>query len=112
MKSAMLITDDRLEKALMRIAETDSKVAELHANVERAEYRSKAVRDAVFLRSEGSVAERNAIAGTHPEYGAAMENYFTALRDYEAIKNERSKEDIVIQVWRSMSSARTKGMIT
>ncbi len=108
----MLINDARLEKALTKLAETDATIAELHANVERTEYRAKAVKDAIFLRSEGSVAERNAIAGTHPEYGVAMESYFAALQAHDTMKNERSREDIIIQVWRSMSSARTKGVIT
>lgn len=107
----MLINDARLEKALTKLAQTDALVAELHAEVERAEYRAKAVKDAIFLRSEGSVAERNAIAGTHPEYSAAMETYFAALQSHEALRNERSREVLITDVWRSLSSARTKGMI-
>lgn len=107
----MLINDARLEKALTKLAQSDNEVANLHAEVERAEYRAKAVKDAIFLRSEGSVAERNAIAGTHPEYGAAMETYFSALKNHEALRNERSREVLICDIWRSMSSARTKGLI-
>jgi uncharacterized protein (UPF0335 family) len=108
----MLISTERLEQSLAKLAETDGAVADLHAEVERSEYRAKAVKDAIFLRSEGSVAERNAISGTHLEYAAAMEKYFAALARHETMKNERSREDIVIQVWRSFSSARTKGIVT
>lgn len=107
----MLIPDARLEASLKRLAETDAQVAELHANFERAEYRAKAIKDAIFLRSEGSVAERNAIAGTHPEYSAAMEIYFGALQAHETLRNERGREILIIDVWRSLSSARTKGLI-
>lgn len=107
----LLINDARLEKALTKLAESDALVAELHADVERAEYRAKAVRDAIFLRSEGSVAERNAISGTHPEYAAAMEKYFDALRVHESLRNERSREVIIVDVFRSLNSARTKGLI-
>jgi hypothetical protein len=107
----VLITDKRLEQALIKLADTDGAIAELHANVERAEFRSKSIKDAIFLRSEGSVAERNAIAGTHPEYGAAMETYFASLQAHDTMKNERSREVLVIDVWRSLSSARTKGVI-
>jgi hypothetical protein len=107
----MIVSNDRLEEALKKLARTDGPIAELHANVERAEFRSKAIKDAIFLRSEGSVAERNAIAGTHPEYGASMEAYFLALQVHEAMKNERSREVLIVDVWRSLSSARTKGMI-
>ncbi len=112
MTEKMLITTARLEASLMKLAQTDGPVADLHAEVERADYRSKAVKDAIFLRSEGSVAERNAIAGTHPEYSAAMEKYFEALARHEAMKNERSREVLIVDVWRSMSSARTKGLIS
>lgn len=107
----MLIDDTRLEHSLKKLAQTDGTVADLHAEAERAEFRAKAIKDAIFLRSEGSVAERNAIAGTHPEYNAAMEKYFEALRAHEAMRNERSREVLVVDVWRSLSSARTKGMI-
>jgi len=58
------------------------------------------------------VAERNAIAGTHVEYAAAMETYFAALQAHDTMRNERSREALIIDVWRSLSSARTKGMIT
>lgn len=107
----MLINDTRLEKALTKIAQTDELVAQLHADQERAEFRAKAIKDAVFLRSEGSVAERNAIAGTHPEYSAAMEIYFKALETHEGLRNERSREFTICEIWRSLSSARTKGLI-
>lgn len=112
MPESMLITNERLEEALTKLSRTDAPIAELHANAERAEFRSKAIKDAIFLRSEGSVAERNAIAGTHPEYGAAMEAYFAALQAHDTMKNERSREVLIIDVWRSLSSARTKGVIT
>ena len=107
----MLINDTRLSAALQKIAQTDEPVATLHVEVERAEFRAKAIKDAIFLRSEGSIAERNAIAGTHVEYSAAMEKYFSALQAHDIMKNERSREIIIIECWRSMSSARTKGLI-
>lgn len=107
----MLIDDGRLEQSLKKLAQTDGPVADLHAEAERAEFRAKAVKDAVFLRSEGSVAERNAIAGTHLEYAAAMEKYFAAIQAHETMRNERSREMLIVDVWRSLSSARTKGLI-
>lgn len=109
--SKMLINDARLEKALIKLAQSDELIAQLHADVERAEYKAKAVKDAVFLRSEGSVAERNALAGTHPDYAAAMETYFNAMQSHEHLRNERSKEILICDIWRSLSSARTKGII-
>ncbi len=108
----MLIPDSRLEQALTKLAQTDGPIAELRASMERAEFKAKATKDAIFLRLEGSVAERQAKAGTDDAYTAAMDQYFDLLRLYEQMKNERAREDIVIQVWRSLSSARTKGIVT
>jgi hypothetical protein len=109
----MLIDDSRLELALKRLAKTDALAAELHMKAERAEFKAKATKEAVFLRVEGSsVAERQARAACHPDYEAAMEMYFEALQAHDTMKNERSREVIVIECWRSLNSARSKGLVT
>jgi hypothetical protein len=107
----MLVTDERLETALGRLAKTDAMSAELHMRVERAEFKAKAVKDAVFLRSDGTAGERSAKAGTAEDYTTAMDEYFAALQAYETMKNERSREVLVIEVWRSLNSARNKGLL-
>jgi len=108
----MIVTENTLHAALKRLAETDDLAAELHAKTERAEFKAKAVKDAIFLRMDGAVAERNAKAGTDPAYAEAMEDYFSALQAYDALRNERARKIIIIDVWRSENSARTKGLIT
>lgn len=108
----MLIDEKRLEVALGRLAKTDAMMAELHMKMERAEYKAKAVKDTVFLHCEGSVAERQAQAGVSPEYGQAMDEYFAAMQAHDTMKNERAREVLVIDVWRSLNSAKGKGMIT
>jgi hypothetical protein len=107
----MLITQSRLQKALTYLAETDEPAAALRADVERAEFKAKALRDTVFLHVEGTVAERNSTAGTHSTYYDAMEVYFAALKASEAMKNKRATESIVIDTWRSLNSGRNKGNI-
>jgi hypothetical protein len=107
----VIVTDEILEAALKRLSATDDLSAELHTKVERAEFKAKAVKDAMFLRSEGSVGERSALAGASEEYRAAMDDYFTALQAHEALRNERSRKVIVIDVWRSLNSARNKGLL-
>lgn len=107
----MIVTDEILEAALRRLSSTDELSAELHAKVERAEFKAKVIKDAVFLRTEGSVAERHAQAGTSGDYSVAMEDYFKALQAHEALRNERARKIIVIEVWRSLNSARNKGLL-
>ena len=108
----MIVPDERVEKALGKLAKTDELAAEFHMKVERAEFKAKAIKDAIFLREEGSVAERQAKAGISDEYKTAMDDYFEALKAYEIIRNERNREILIIDVWRSCSSARTKGIVT
>ncbi len=108
----MVVSDERMEIALKRLARSDALVAELHAKTERAEFSAKATKDTIFLREEGSVSDRQAKAGTSLEYAAAMQHYFDALQAYETCKNERSKEVLCIDVWRSENSTRNKGLIT
>jgi len=107
----VLVTDEILEAALKRLAATDDLSAELHTKVERAEFKAKAVKDAAFMRHEGSVAERQALAGTSADYTIAMDEYFAALQAHEALRNERARKVIVIDVWRSLNSARNKGLL-
>ena len=107
----MLINETRLQKALTYLAETDEPAAGLRADVERMEFKAKAVKDAVFLTCTGSVAERQAIAGTNKEYTSAMNDYFEALRVSDAMRNKRTTESIVIDTWRSLNSGRNKGNI-
>lgn len=100
------ITQDRMEQALKRLAETDEECAALRADMERAEWKAKRTKSAVFLHSEGSVAVRNALAETSTETETAYEKYFSAMREHDKLKNERATEVIVFEAWRSLNSNR------
>ena len=104
-----MVTDDRMEKALRYMAETDEPCATLKADMERAEFKAKAIKDAVFLRLEGTVAERTAQAGSSDEYSVAMEAYFGFVAAFEKVRNKRNTESLVIDVWRSINANRRQG---
>jgi hypothetical protein len=104
-----MISDDRAEKALRYLAETDEACAAAKAEMERADYRAKVMRQTVFLHETGTVAERNAKAETHPSVMEASEVYFAAIKAYGAIANKRSTEAIVMDTWRTISANRRKG---
>lgn len=101
-----MIDEDRLHQALTYLAITDESCAGLRADMERMEFKAKVVKASVFKLSEGSVADRNAIADTATETGAAYETYFATMHKYEAMKNKRATEAIVIDTWRSMNANR------
>ena len=105
------VTRDRMEEALQHLAETDTPCAKKKEAVERAAFKAKKVKAAIFLHSQGTVAERNALAEDSHEYEEAMEEYFTRLGDHGAMQNKRASDGIVIDVWRSLNSSMNKGNI-
>jgi hypothetical protein len=106
-----MIDEDRLGLSLRYLATTDEKVADLRVAMERAEFRAKAIKDTLFRHLDGSVADRQAEAGASNEYKAAMEDYFAALREYDAMNNKRKTEAIVVDAWRSLNAARRQGNV-
>ena len=110
-RRTVVISKERLEKALVYLAESDETAAYHKAHVARTELRAKSIKNMVYLHSEGTVPERNAMAENSKEYQDAMDNYFEAIREYEFIRNKRQTESIVVEVWRSINSSRNKGNV-
>jgi hypothetical protein len=106
-----MITDARAEKALRYLAETDELCAAAKADMERAEYMYKSMRETVFKIAGGTVAERSAEAMTHEKTGAAHNHYADAIKHYNAIANKRATEAVVIDCWRTIQSNRRAGNV-
>jgi hypothetical protein len=106
-----MITVERVEKSLAYLATTDADVAEAEGEMLRAEYRCDLIKDRIFLTATGTVAERQAKAGSANELAEAQENYIQALITVKKLKAKRQTEDQVIQVWRSQESSRRQGSI-
>ena len=106
-----MISEDRLHQALTYLATTDEPCAKLRADVGRAEFKAKVVKDAIFKRLDGSVADRTAEAGASDEHAAAMNEYFDVLERYEAMRNKRATEVVVVDTWRSLNASRRQGNV-
>ena len=106
-----VITVKRMEKSLTYLADTDETCAGHRADHARAEFAAKSIRNVIFKACEGTIAERNAEADTSESYKAAKEREFDEFFKYEAMKNKRATESIVIDTWRSLNSARNKGQV-
>ena len=103
------VTQQRMEQALEYLSDTDETCAALRADMERAEFRAKRTEQAVFKVSDGTVAERTATAKTSPDTEAAYEQYFAALQRFDAMRNRRDTEAIVVETWRSLNANRRQG---
>ena len=91
------------------LATTDEEAAALLADMERQEYKAKAIRHQVFLMEQGTVAERTAKAEVDHDHQNALLQYFDALETYNAIANKRETERIVLDTWRTVSANRRQG---
>jgi hypothetical protein len=104
------VNDERAEKALRYLLDTDEKAAELKSDMERLEHMAKSMRDTAFQHLQGSVADRTAAANVAPDVQRAWGEYFAAVRACNAVVNKRRTEELVIDCWRSVNSNRRAGL--
>lgn len=106
-----MISDDRAEKALRYLAESDEPAADLFVEMEKAEQRAKEIKDAMFLHSEGSIEKRKAEASGTAEYRKAMDEYYEAAKAYKAVANKRASEELIVRAWQTLAANRRQGGI-
>ena len=104
-----MISDERAEKALRYLVDTDETCAAAKADVERAEYAYKRTKEMVFIHAEGTVAERQATATMHAKSKEAHEHYVSTLALYGHIANKRETERIVLDMFRTLSANKRMG---
>ncbi len=107
-----MITQEKVEKVLTYMAETDEQYASAKARAESIKYRLKVQEAVAFQLSVGSVAERGAAAKTSKEYLDLLHDLDGAVLDRETIGTKRETGKLIIEVWRSEFSARKAVMIT
>ena len=106
-----MINYERVEKALQYLAQTDEPHGELKADVERTSAKIKSAKATIILMTDGTGPVKTATADTHLTVAAANEEHFQAIAKYTAMTNERKRNELVVEVWRSINSARNKGQI-
>ena len=106
-----MISDERAEKALRYLVDTDESCALAKAEVERAEFIFKRTKEAVFTFSTGTVAERQAEAIQHADTLAANDKLVEAIAAYAKVANKRDTERIVLDVYRTICANKRTGAI-
>ena len=107
-----MISQERLQQALTYLASTDEECGKLRADVARAEFKAKSIRNTIYKAiATGSIADRQAEAETAQEYLDAKMVEFQKFAEYEAMKNKRATESILIDVWRSLNAGRRSGQV-
>jgi|SRR4051812_45569480 hypothetical protein len=104
-----MISDERREKAMRYLAETDLECAELEGEQVRREYLLDMIKDRVFLVADGNNREREATANTSGEVQRAHEEYVQALVRFKHVKAKRQTETMICDQWRSENANRRQG---
>lgn len=106
-----MVSEQRLEQALTRLAQSDEPHADAKMEMLRSEYAAEAVRDSVYLVSDGTIEDRKAIARQSGEYKEAMLRYFDAVRKFTALNNKRQHEVMIVDVFRTLEASRRVGNV-
>jgi hypothetical protein len=102
------ITTERMESAMMFLAETDDSYALAKTDVLRAEILAKRARARIFMASEGNVESRKAAAEGHGEVTSADDELVRATLEYESLRAKRQRAELLIEVYRTVEASRRK----
>lgn len=109
----MIVSEERITKALNFLAKTDEDAARAKAYLERLESQKKEVVSVEALRHEGKCSQKAA------EYKAYSSDAFkshcdlierAAIESYK-LKERRETARMIIEVWRSLNANRRQGNI-
>jgi len=107
-----MITEKRLEEALKYLAESDNEHAKLSAGVEYIKDLAKHYKGKYIMNSEEkSVAIKEQSYYASDEYKKHIDDKKDLINDLTLLENKRSKESLVIDVWRTLEASRRKNNI-
>ncbi len=109
----MVISDERLDKAMCFLATTDLQAATAKSMVLRTEFTAKHTEALVYkaLGNEGSVEDRKQAVRLDERVVKAWDEHFNAVRDYENLKAQRERNVLVVDLWRTVQANRRVGNI-
>ena len=102
------LNENAVEKKLIFLAETDKQYAQLYAAKDAHKDRLKLEKAKAFLGAVGTVAERNAIADSHPDVWACINAGENILVDFKLLEAKRNMAETVMDLWRSLNASRRK----
>jgi len=105
------LNEDRVERAMAVLAETDMQAADAKVMVLRTEQKIKTVKAVVYAALEGSIEDKKQKVELDESVKKAWEDYFSAVREHEIVKNRREREVLVVELFRSVNANRRMGQM-
>lgn len=106
-----VVSDEKLQKALVYLAETDTPCAEAKALYEGLKDQLKTIQAVAFQDASGSVESRKADSYASIAYQNHVRKIQDALFEYEAMRNKRLTAGMIVEVWRSENANRRVGNV-
>lgn len=106
-----MITEQRRDKALKYLAETDEPAAKAKARLMGLEDQKKTILATLFQEASGTQGERLKVAEAHDDYISHINEIAKACYDYEIYRNKRTTEALIVECWRSENANRRAGNI-
>ena len=105
----MIVSEEKVEKAVHYIAETDYEFAEAKTQVERAKFLIERKEAHAFLAADGPVENRKKIAKLDKEVRLAQDAYYDAFLALEKLWAKRKTAALLVDLWRTEESSRRIG---
>ena len=99
-----MISEERVEKSLVYLAESDEDYAYAHAKAKAIEKEEKIVKAQAFINAKrlyDTVAEANAVADSSQEYKDWKERWENSLAGVKLLENKRETEKVIWETWRT-----------
>ena len=105
-----MIDEDKVEAAVWYLRNSADSYGPARGHLAFSDANLRRVKSLKMLQEQGSVADREARAYASAEYLEAIEQLQNATADYETIRAKREAAVMMIELWRSQSSARKQGI--
>jgi hypothetical protein len=107
----MIVSDEKLTKALHYLAETDEPFAKAKGLLVGLEGQEKTVLSIELLKHEGTIPVKEARARTSEAYREWQKKIEDATYDFELMKNKRNTAVALVEVWKTERYSMRKGNI-
>jgi hypothetical protein len=106
---AVSVSEDRAEKAIRYLSETDVEFAQRETLFNALERLRVSVKGAAFESMKGTDKQKESAAFNSPEYRGHLKNIQTAEGEYLEMRYKRETEKLVWEHWRSVNANRRAG---
>ncbi len=109
MTDATSVSEEEVDRAFNFLAETDERVAQLIVAEKAQLHIAEETEKTAYLAAEGTVKERDCIAGLDPMFKKEFDKYLETQIERRVLENQRKSAALCIDLWRTKEASRRLG---